>query len=57
MAAQGERVSEAIDAIVIDVILDPMAQDKSPEQDIVMGELELPPTNGPRARNGRGRGV
>ena len=52
MAAQGERVSRAI---VIDVMLDPMVQD-IPEQDIVMGELELPPAKGPKARNGRGGG-
>ena len=41
MAAQGEREPGVVE---IDVMVDdPMAQDKSPEQDIVMGELELPP--------------
>jgi len=32
--------------------LDPMAQDKSPEQDIVMGELELPPQMDPEPEMG-----
>ena len=50
MAAQGERVSRAI-GIEIDVMLDPMAQD-SPEQDIVMGELELPPQMDPEPEMG-----
>ena len=43
MAAQGERV---LGAIGMDGgLLDPMAQDKIPEQDIVVEELELPQTN------------
>ena len=42
MAAQGERV---FGAIVMCNVLDPMAQDESPEQDIVVEEQELPQTN------------
>ena len=56
MAAQGERVSRAN---VICRLLDPMAQDKTPvqdisipEQDIVMGELELPPQMDPEPEMG-----
>ena len=44
MAAQGERVSGAVEIDAMgSSVLDPMAQDKIPEQDIVMEELELPP--------------
>jgi len=45
MAAQDERVSGAIGSS--SNVLDPMAQDIS-EQDIVMGELELPPQMDPK---------
>ena len=48
MATQGERVSRAI---VMCSCLDPMAQD-IPEQDIVMGELELPPQMDPKPEMG-----
>ena len=41
MAAQGERVSGVLDMCCR--VLDPMVQYKTPEQDIVMEELELPP--------------
>ena len=51
MAAQGEREPGGV--VMCNNVLGPMAQD-IPEQDIVMGELELPPQNGPKARNGRG---
>ena len=44
MAAQGERVSRVYLCVVV---LDPMAQD-IPKQDIVMGELELPPQMDPK---------
>ena len=44
MAAQGERVSGAIGSCNV---LGPMVQDIS-EQDIVMGELELPPQMDPK---------
>ena len=54
MAAQGERGSGAV--VMCSLVDDPMAQDEIPEQDIVVEELELPPTNGPKARNGRGSG-
>ena len=55
MAAQDEREPGDID--MGEGLLDPMAQDISiPEQDIVVEELELPPTNGPKARNGCGSG-
>ena len=48
MAAQGERVSGAIGSCSV---LGPMAQD-IPEQDIVMGELELPPQMDPKPEMG-----
>ena len=48
MAAQGERVSGAIGSSSSNV-LDPMAQD-IPEQDIVMGEQELPPQMDPKTK-------
>ena len=51
MAAQGEREPGVVGSS--SNVLDPMAQD-IPEQDIVMGEQELPPANGPKAQNGRG---
>ena len=49
MAAQGERVSGAIGRS--SNVLDPMAQDIS-EQDIVMGEQELPPQMDPEPEMG-----
>ena len=49
MAAQGERVSGAIGSS--SNVLDPMVQDIS-EQDIVMGELELPPQMDPEPEMG-----
>ena len=45
MAAQGERVSGAIGSC--SNVLGPMVQD-IPEQDIVMGEQELPPQMDPK---------
>ena len=53
MAAQDEREPGGLDKC--NNVLGPMVQD-IPEQDIVMGELELPPANGPKTRNGRGGG-
>ena len=41
MAAQSERESGVVAMSICSNVLDPMAQD-IPEQDIVMGELELP---------------
>ena len=49
MAAQGERVSEAV--VMCSVVGRPMVQD-IPEQDIVMGELELPPQMDPKPEMG-----
>ena len=49
MAAQGERVSGAIGSC--SVVGRPMVQD-IPEQDIVMGELELPPQMDPEPEMG-----
>ena len=48
MAAQGERESGVV---VMCSVLGPMAQD-IPEQDIVMGELELPPQMDPKPEMG-----
>ena len=42
MAAQGERVPGVVD---MSSVLDPMAQDKIPEQDIGMQEQSLPQMN------------
>ena len=50
MAAQGEREPGVV--VMSSVVGRPMVQD-IPEQDIVMGELELPP----QMDGGRGRGV
>ena len=49
MAAQGERVSEAI--VMCNNVLDPMAQDKIPEQDIGMQE-QSPPQMDPEPEMG-----
>ena len=49
MAAQGERELGDID--IGEGLLDPVAQD-IPEQDIVMGELELPPQMDPEPQMG-----
>ena len=48
MAAQGERVSGAIG--MDGGWLESMAQDGDPEQDIVMGEQELPPQMDPKPK-------
>ena len=47
MAAQGER--ELGDIVICSSVLGPMVQDIS-EQDIVMGELELPPQMDPKPK-------
>ena len=50
MAAQSERESGVV--VMCSVEDDPMAQDNSPEQDIDMGELELPPQMDPEPEMG-----
>ena len=54
MAAQDER--EPGDIAMGEGLLDPMAQDEEVEQEMLGVEEEqfFSPTNGPRARNGRG---
>ena len=57
MVAQGEREPGDID--MGEGLLDPMAQDEEVEQEMLVVEEEeqfFSPTNGPRARNGRGSG-
>ena len=56
MAAQSEREPGVVD--MGEGLLDPMAQDEEVEQEMLVVEEEqfFPPTNGPRARDGRGRG-
>ena len=50
MAAQGERVSGVV---VMSSVLDPMAQDKTPEQDMVVEEQEqFPPQMDPEPEMG-----
>ena len=49
MAAQGEREPGGL--VYVCNVLGPMAQD-IPEQDIVMGELELPPQTDPEPEMG-----